>query len=82
MSVAHLVLPRFINIGAAEFRTSSLCNVLKQDPDVHLANRAEVDFFDTEYNYKKGLAFYSSFFKEAPVGAIVGEKSRGYPYTP
>lgn len=53
-------LPDFIIIGAQKGGTTSLFDYLAQHPDMSLAKRKEIHFFDK--NYRKGLNFYKNYF--------------------
>ena len=54
------VLPNFLIIGVSRSGTTSLYNYLTQHPSVAPALIKEVYFFDR--SYKRGLAWYRSFF--------------------
>jgi len=70
----------FIGIGAAKSATSWIFECLKEHPQICASSKKEVHFFDTPYNYRKGLDYYYSFFKHCEVGKIKGEFSPGYLY--
>ena len=57
MLSTDLVLPDFFILGAAKAGTTSLFELLKLHPDVFMSSPKEPFFF--EYEYEKGLGFYS-----------------------
>lgn len=70
-------LPDFIIVGAMKAATSSFAADLARHPFIEMAPR-ELHFFNSEGNFKKGLAYYSDFFKGMSADAIVGEKTPSY----
>jgi len=55
-------LPKFFIIGASRSGTNSLRETLNQVKSIAPAKKKEIHFFDMDYNYKKGLRYYETFF--------------------
>lgn len=83
-------LPDFIIIGGMKCASTSLWYYLKQHPNVLTANKKEVNFFDSNLNYSKGINWYRSHF---PVSKnflsainlnklIIGEATPSYVFCP
>lgn len=75
-------LPDFIIIGAMKAGTSAISAFLQQHPQVYLPDTGEVCVFHRDHLYARGLAFYAEFFRDAPEGRLIGEKSPSYIFTP
>lgn len=73
---ANDALPNLVIIGAQKCATSSLHYYLGQHPDVFMSREKELDFFVSDRNWDKGLAWYRSHFRAQ--AAIRGEASPGY----
>ena len=74
-----MTLPNFIVIGAPKAGTTSLHAYLRSHPDVFMPERKELDFFVTEYNWKRGQRWYEQWFSSAPESMIaIGEASPRY----
>lgn len=71
-------LPNFIIAGSPRCGTTSLYYYLKQHPLLFMSDVKEVDFFNLDYRYEKGLKWYSSFFEGAQEDKIIGEASPNY----
>ncbi|MBV71426.1 MAG: hypothetical protein CMH52_08745 [Myxococcales bacterium] len=71
-------LPDFCIIGSQKSGTSSLWHVLRQHPDLYLPEKKELNFFFLDREFRKGLSYYSSYFKEATPKQKCGEVSPGY----
>jgi len=71
-----MILPNFILAGAAKSGTSTLYNYLCQHPDIYMSETKEPFFFD--FNYDKGLDYYSTFFKNYSGEKIIGEATVWY----
>jgi hypothetical protein len=70
------MLPTFIVIGAMKCATTSLHYYLDLHPQVFMSQRKELDFFVSEKQWDKGLAWYESNFRDD--FAINGESSTAY----
>jgi len=69
-------LPSFIVIGAMKSGTTSLDYYLRHHPEVGMAKVKEPNFFNKQFNWSRGLSWYSSLF---PAGNLVrGEVSPSY----
>lgn len=73
-------LPDFLIGGAPRAGTSWLSRVLDHHPDIYMAKpeRPEPKFFLIDDLYEQGLAYYASWFADAPNGSMKGEKSTNY----
>lgn len=70
------LLPNLIIIGAMKCGTTSLHHYLNLHPEIHMSPVKELDFFITEKNWRKGLAWYQSQFIEP--AKVIGESSPNY----
>lgn len=73
-----LKLPNFIIAGAQKCGTTSLYFSLKEHADIFMSTLKEIDFFNEDSNYKRGLEWYSSFFKNWHNEKVAGESSPDY----
>ena len=73
-------LPTFLIIGAQRSGTTTLARRLGEHPQVFMAPRKELEFFDQHFD--KGLEWYSSFFATAKDEIQLGEASPSYLYEP
>lgn len=69
-----MVLPNFLIIGAHKGGTTWLSQVLREHPDVWIADR-EIKFFTKPSLFAKGLDWYKQQFEEASEASLIGEKS-------
>lgn len=76
--VNEQTLPNFLVIGAMKSGTTSLRYTLSCHPEVYMVYPEEPRFFYNDENYSKGLAWYSSFFKDAEGKKAIGEGSGFY----
>jgi sulfotransferase family protein len=76
------VLPTFVGIGVPKAGTTWICDVLRTHPDVVMASRKEVHYFDR--NFAKGITWYERFFADSTrTGATaVGEFTTHYLFDP
>jgi len=51
-------LPNFMILGAAKAGTTTLFNLIKQHPQVHMPFTKEPMFFSHDDNYRRGLDWY------------------------
>jgi hypothetical protein len=70
------VLPTFIIIGAMKTGTTSLHTYLSAHPEIGMSEVKELDFFNEESHWARGLAWYESQFPEGFPER--GEASPGY----
>lgn len=66
----------FIGIGFPRCGTTWISKCLEEHPDICFSNKKEVQFFNNDYDYKKGLDYYKSFFdcdKEKVIGEFTPE---------
>ncbi len=67
--------PHFVIIGAVKAATTWTARQLAQHPSIFIPG-PEPHYFSSEY--ERGPDWYSSFFADAPAGAVIGEKSADY----
>ena len=72
------ILPNFIIIGAMRSGTTSLARYLGAHPQVFMAAKKEVHFFD--FNFDRSLDWYARHFARAGGKTAVGEATPGYMY--
>lgn len=75
------MLPNLIIIGAQKAGTSSLHNYLSFHPEIFMSAHKELNFFCKELNWKKGLEWYKSNFKNKKE-KVKGESSPAYSQYP
>lgn len=75
-----LVLPDFLIVGAMKAGTTTLSYALGNHPEI-FRHRGEVHFFDRDANWRRGKAYYASFFREWNGERTVGEKTASYSYS-
>jgi hypothetical protein len=74
----------FALVGAPRSGTTWLWNCLRQHPDVYVPRVKELRFFNrptfeqVEFRYERGIQFYESFFKDAPLHAVCGDITPTY----
>ena len=73
--------PTFLVIGAQKSGTSWLAQMISQHPEVSVAPKKEVNFFNKVSNYQKGLEWYKSQFPISPTTKAVGEFTPNYLWT-
>lgn len=72
--------PDFIGIGAMKAATTWIFGCLKEHPEICMSSKKELHFFDSPFNYKKGLDYYYSFFQHCHSHKIKGEITPNYIY--
>ncbi len=76
MTYNNTMLPNLIIIGAQKCGTTSLHYYLKQHPEIFMTEVKELNFFNGEFNWKKGRAWYEAQFSGQ--AKIYGESSPHY----
>ena len=72
-------LPDFIIIGAMKCGTTSLWEYLKQHPQICIPHDIKnIEYFDSNENWHKGISFYKSHFKADDKTKSIGELSTEY----
>ncbi|MBT8207819.1 MAG: hypothetical protein HKN07_10165 [Acidimicrobiia bacterium] len=71
-------LPNFVIIGAMRSGTSSLAGYLASHPDLFMAPRKELHFFNRHYD--EGLEWYRQRFADSTSQSAVGEATPTYIY--
>lgn len=69
------ILPNLVVIGAMKCGTSSLHSYLRQHPQIFMSAEKELDFFIEDRQWRRGVDWYASQFRCAPVR---GEASPNY----
>ena len=72
-----VIVPNFLIIGAQKAGSSWLANMLSQHPDIFMYPE-EIHFFDKDYNWKKGVDWYTSHFVKVKGEKAIGEKTPDY----
>jgi hypothetical protein len=75
-------LPDFLVIGAEKSGTTWLKHNLNEHPQVFIPSQKELNFFDKDENYNRGLTHYASYFESVGDMAVSGEITPGYFHTP
>jgi hypothetical protein len=70
--------PNFLVVGAPKAATTSLCELLRQHPDVFISEPKEPNFFSRDDIFKRGWTWYESLFEGAGKCAAIGEGSTTY----
>lgn len=72
-------LPDFIIAGAMKCGTTAVHDTIKRHPDIFMPRRKkEIHYFSEDFNFSKGLSWYSPFFEPASEGAIIGQTCPEY----
>jgi hypothetical protein len=72
-------LPNFLIIGAMKSGTSSLYHYLRSHPQVFMPRIKELNFFQQDSKWRRGVGWYAKQFRNAGPNALaVGEASPGY----
>ena len=70
--------PTFIDIGYPKSGTTSLHYILREHPGIVLYPSKEAQFFNSDENFSRGIAWYESQFANPPGKPVVGEITPGY----
>ncbi|TKB46910.1 sulfotransferase domain-containing protein [Thalassotalea mangrovi] len=75
-------LVNFIIVGTQKGGTTALDFYLRQHPDITMANKKEVHFFDHDNRYHRwrNLAYYHSHFDFSDANKVIGEATPSYMY--
>lgn len=68
----------FIGIGASRSGTSWIAKVLGEHPDVFIPQKKELQFFNKDWEFRRGLSYYGTHFADAKPGQLIGEFTPGY----
>ena len=72
------MLPNFLIIGSQKAGTTSLYRILKEHPQIFMADRKEINFFFKDDEYARGVDTYSQHFSDCANQLACGEASPGY----
>lgn len=78
MSITNWRGPDFIGIGVVKAATTWIFLCLKEHPEICVSSKKELHFFNENYNYKKGIGYYYSFFKHCHNKKVIGEYTPAY----
>ena len=56
--------PDFIGIGAEKSATTWIFECLREHPEIYMAPKKNINYFDDPQNYSKGIDWYISNFKK------------------
>lgn len=69
---------QFICAGAQKSGTTTLFNLLRQNPSIYIPAQKEIYFFDNDRYYKKGQTYYQSYYKDRKDNQIAGDITADY----
>ncbi len=72
------LLPNFMIIGRMKCGTTTLSRWLAAQPEVHFCVPKEPQFFNDDAAWDRGIDWYSSLYKGAAPGQVLGEGTQGY----
>ena len=72
------MLPNFLIIGSQKAGTTSLYRILKEHPQIFMADKKEINFFFKEGEYARGAEAYAAHFADSANQLARGEASPGY----
>ena len=72
------MLPNFLIIGSQKAGTTSLYRILKQHPQIFMADQKEINFFFKDEEYARGAEAYNQHFADCVNQLACGEASPGY----
>jgi len=72
------MMPSYLVIGAQKCATSTLCDLMRQHPQVFMTLPKEPQFFARDHVWQRGLPWYESLFEGAEGCKAVGEGSTNY----
>lgn len=81
MTIAEIIKPNFLIVGAAKAGTTGLCALLNQHPSIFVCEPKEPKFFSLDENFQKGWEWYGELFrdaKDAKNAIAIGEGSVNY----
>jgi hypothetical protein len=73
-------LPDFLICGAQKAGTTALTFYLRNHPGIFIPWKKELHFFDADFNFNKGLDFYTRQFAGASQAQVTGEGTPIYMY--
>jgi len=71
--------PSFIGLGAQKSASAWLSHCLREHPEVHIDDKKEMHFFDSDTSYRKGIEYYKSLFSKKNY-LLSGEITPAYLY--
>jgi hypothetical protein len=72
------MLPNFLIIGSQKAGTTSLYRILKEHPQIFMAEKKEINFFFKDDEYARGAEAYAAHFADCANQLACGEASPGY----
>ena len=73
------ILPDFLVVGAMKAGSTTIMDYLVTHQEVGIPNE-EINYFDKDSNFEKGVDWYAKWFKSFSDYRIVGEKTPAYCY--
>lgn len=74
--------PDFIGIGTMKAASSWIYSCLTEHPDICDRVKKEIHFFDHPHNYRQGIEYYLSHFRNCPPKKLKGEFTAKYMFFP
>ena len=72
-------LPNFMCIGAAKSGTTTLCDILRQHPDIFIPSYKEPHFFDSPIVFERGVDWYeNTYFRNVKNRKCIGDFTPSY----
>tara|TARA_B100001741_G_scaffold309775_1_gene308011 strand:- start:20983 stop:21864 length:882 start_codon:yes stop_codon:yes gene_type:complete len=71
-------LPNFICLGAAKSGTTTLCDILRQHPEIYIPSFKEPHFFDIPENYKNGIDWYKKNYYRNALAKVIADFTPSY----
>lgn len=71
-------LPNFICLGAAKSGTTTLCDILRQHPEIYIPSFKEPHFFDIPENYKNGIDWYKKNYYRNALSKVIADFTPSY----
>lgn len=71
-------LPDFLVIGAAKSATTTLADMLRLHPEIHLPEEKELNHYSHDENFERGVVHYLSRLGDPGTATVVGEASPAY----
>ncbi len=71
-------LPNFICLGASKSGTTTLCDILRQHPEIYIPSFKEPHFFDIPENYKNGIDWYKKNYYRNALAKVIADFTPSY----
>lgn len=77
-----LKLPNFLIVGAQKAGTTAMYYSMANHSQVFVPATKEINYFNEDTNYSKGVAWYAAHFVSCPEGSLACESTPEYMYDP